>query len=115
VHDKERGIVPAGSWDPVEAAALETVGGPVVDARSGEFVRRIRTPRSAWTLRVVTAGDDGRRLAVSHWNKLHKGLLVAALVRERPRIGSVRALVEWARSNALGLEVVGDRALDLVV
>ena len=109
LHDQERGLVTAGAW---ESPALD---GLVVDARSKEYVRRVAAPTGAWSLRVVTADDDGRRLAISHWNKHHKGVLARALVRDRPRIGSVRALLEWAADAGVRLEAVGERELDLLV
>jgi len=112
LHDKERGLVAAGRWDGVEPSELR---GFVVDARSKEYVRRIKAPAHAWTLRVVTEDSDGRRLAVSHWNKHHKGVLARALVRDRPRIGGVNDLVAWAHAARLRIEVVGEGELDLVV
>lgn len=129
IHDGDAGIVSAGSWDPVDLALPgppveegasrpsrdHPVDGLLIDARSGEYVRRIRPPAHAFALRVVSEGADGRRLAISHWNKLHKGVLAAALVRDRPRIRRVHDLLAWASGAAIRLERVGDRQLDLVV
>lgn len=124
IHDGDAGIVSAGSWDPVslveERAAgerLETNARAdlLIDARSGEYVRRIRPPAHAFALRVVSESPDGRRLAISHWNKLHKGVLAATLVRDRPRIRRVEDLLAWASGAAIRLERVGDRGLDLLV
>ncbi len=71
VHDKEAGIVSAGSWEPVDlsaergsssrytdyvsqsirGAARRRIETPrlLIDARSGEYVRLIRPPAGAWT------------------------------------------------------------------
>ena len=108
------GIVPAGSWDPLNLGSLseQTL---LIDARSMEFVRLIPAPASAFSLRVVTQGDDGRRLAISHWNKLHKGVLARALVRHRPRVTTIAGVLSWAHRAGIQLERVGPRDLDLVV
>lgn len=66
-------------------------------------------------LRVVSEGDDGRRLAISHWNKHHKGVLAAALVRDRPRLARLEDLLTWAEQADVRLERTGERSLDLVV
>jgi len=113
LHDKDVGVVAAGSWDPLDLASLD--GTLLIDARSKEYVRLIRPPDTAFGLRVVSEGDDGRRLAISHWNKHYKGVLARALVRDRPRIGGVGSLLSWAESAGVRLERVGDRELDLVV
>ncbi len=154
VHDKDAGIVAAGSWDPLplverrgkslplveergKAVRLETTRpqGPfslveergravrlettprelVIDARSQEYVRLILPPATAWTLRVVSEDSEGRRLAISHWNKHHKGVLAAALVRDRPRVRRIGDLLDWASGAGIRLEATGDRSLDLVI
>ncbi len=112
IHDKERGPVAAGSWEPVELAALP---GFVLDARSKEYVRLVATPPGAWMLRVVSEDAEGRRLAISHWNKHHKGVLAHALIRDRARVEGVNDLVAWSRAAGLNLEVVAEGELDLLV
>jgi len=135
IHDKDAGIVSAGSWDPIDLlrsiseraggergssapeARIETSKGAplLVDARSKEYVRLIPPPPTAVSLRVVSEGEDDRRLAISHWNKHHKGVLAAALVRDRPRVRRLSELLSWAEHAGVRLEQVGDRELDLVV
>ncbi len=126
IHDKDAGIVGAGSWDPLTRGSTveepETPAAPerrpdplLVDARSKEYVRLIPAPSGAWTLRVVSEGEDGRRLAISHWNKHHKGVLARALVRDRPRVRRIAELLAWAAGAGIRLERVGDRGLDLIV
>lgn len=112
LHDKEHGLVAAGRWDPLEIGELS---GFVLDARSKEYARRIKPPANAWTLRVVTEGIDGRRLAVSHWNKHHKGVFTRALVRDRAQIGGVNDLVAWSCAVGISLEVVAEGEVDLLV
>lgn len=121
IHDKTSGVVSAGSWDPFDIGSLsessESKVPPelLIDARSKEYVRLIPPPATAFSLRVVSEGDDGRRLAISHWNKHHKGVLAAALVRGRPRIRGIRTLLSWAQNAGVRLEQVGERDLDLIV
>jgi len=119
IHDKDAGIVAAGSWTPVDLRSpgkqSESKGELLVDARSKEYVRLIPAPATAFSLRVVSEGGDGRRLAISHWNKHHKGVLAAALVRDRPRLRGIGTLLSWAQDAGIRLERVGERELDLVV
>jgi len=130
IHDKDAGIVAAGSWAPVDLRSpsqplaprplserSESKGPPglLIDARSKEYVRLIPAPTTAFSLRVVSEGGDGRRLAISHWNKHHKGVLAAALVRDRPRLRGIGTLLSWAQDAGIRLERVGERELDLVV
>jgi len=117
VHSAEHGVVRAGAAG-VTAVALEPLGreeGPLIDLRSKEYVRRAPLPTGHWTVRVVTADAEGRRLAVSHWNKHHKGLMLAALVRDRPRLGGIRSLLTWAAATDIRLEATGPDSLDLLV
>lgn len=119
IHDKDAGVVTAGSWDPVKLAQFDAEAPSssvevLIDARSKEYVRRIAPPPGTYALRVVAESDDGRRLAISHWNKYHKGVLAAALVRDRPRLRGIASLLSWAEDAGVRLERVGDRELDLV-
>jgi cytoplasmic iron level regulating protein YaaA (DUF328/UPF0246 family) len=111
IHDKDAGIVAAGSWEPVD---LATLPGLVVDARSKEYVRLVAPSPSAITLRVVSEDAAGRRLAISHWNKHHKGVLARALVAARPTIRTLPALLTWAPTAALRLDRTGPTTLDLI-
>ena len=123
VHDKDAGIVHAGSWAPCSlveepaqrASRNQPTSDLLLDARSKEYVRLLPPPPTAFALRVVSEGEDGRRLAISHWNKFHKGRLARALVRDRPRVRRVEQLLDWARNAGIRLERVGERELDLVV
>ncbi len=112
IHDKDRGLVRVDSWDPVDPGSL---GGFVVDARSKEYVRRAAPPACAWTLRVVSEDTEGRRLAISHWNKHHKGVLARALVRDRAKVSGVNDLVAWGTAAGFSLEVVAEGELDFLV
>ena len=43
--------------------------------------------------------------ALNHFNKIHKGRLVAALVADSPHIADPESLVDWAGSRGLMLSV----------
>ena len=96
-------------------ADLIADGVVVVDLRSGAFARNTKLPAGGWSVRVVSEGDDGRRLAVSHWNKLHKGVLIGALIRSMPTLDSVDDLLTWTDQAGFRFEQVGDRQLEFVV
>ena len=116
VHSSDRGLVHVGRWEPApQLADLIADGVVVVDLRSGEFVRKTKLPAGGWSVRVVSEGDDGRRLAVSHWNKLHKGVLIGALIRSMPTLDSVDDLLTWTDQAGFRFEPVGDRQLEFVV
>jgi len=117
VHTAEHGLVGAAAapGEPVDLARLMREAGPLVDLRSKEYARRAPVPPGAWTLRVVSEDGDGRRLTVSHWNKHHKGVLVAALARDRPRPRRLDGLLRWAAGAGLRLERAEEGVLELVV
>jgi len=117
VHAGEHGVVPgAGPCSPaLDLNDLAASAGPLVDLRSKEYVRRAPLPDGQWTVRVVSEGADGRRLAVSHWNKYYKGVVLGALVRSRPRLTGIRSLLTWAAATGIRLEQIGPESLDLVV
>lgn len=115
IHDAELGLVRADGTAPPPLASLVAADPAVIDLRSKDYARRDPIPPGGWTVRVVSEGSDGRRLAISHWNKHHKGVLVGALVRARPRAATVPGLLRWAAGAGFRLERVASGELDLVV
>lgn len=117
VHELDGGLVSEGAAPGDERLEIEVLlDDPLVlDLRSKEYQRRIPAPEGVWMLRVVSEDDSGRRLAVSHWNKHHKGVLVGAMARDRPRSRSIRGLLSWAERSGIRLERTAGRELDLVV
>ena len=77
----------------------------VLDLRSEAYTALGPIPASVDSayVRVVTEGSDGTVRALNHFNKHAKGALVRALARDRPRIGSSRALQGWAAAQGLVL------------
>jgi len=91
-------------WRAPVAAALAAVGGPVVDLRS-EGYAALGPVGGPDVARVhVVSEDGGRRRALNHFNKKSKGLLVAALLRDRPELTSADDLVDWAVGRGIVLE-----------
>ena len=116
VHSSEHGLVHVHRWAAAPPLPdLIADGHAVVDLRSGEFVRKTKLPAGGWSVRVVSEGDDGRRLAVSHWNKLHKGVLIGALVRGMPSLVTIDDLLAWSSAAGFRLEPVGEHQLEFVV
>ena len=77
----------------------------VLDLRSEAYAALGPVPASVTSVyvRVVSEGPDGAVRALNHFNKHAKGALVRALAHQRPRVGSLRGLHEWARSQGLRL------------
>lgn len=100
-------------WRPVVEPALSTLDELVVDLRSGGYRALARLPEAV-TVRVVTAADGGRRLAVSHHNKAYKGRLARALALAGREPTTVTGLLRTARAAGITLEQTGERAVDLL-
>lgn len=101
-------------WRPELEPVLAGADDLVVDLRSGAYASLARVP-SAVVVRVVSEDGGGRRKAVSHHNKAHKGLLARALVRTRSEPKDMNGLIRVARGAGLTLEPTGSLAVDLVV
>ena len=85
-----------------------TACGPLVDLRSGDYVRLAPLP-GAITVRVV--GRDGT--VVSHHNKLTKGLLARALAGSGA--GTLSDVLEVATRAGLAPSKTGERSFDVTV
>jgi uncharacterized protein len=103
-----------GVWRPALEPALSAVAGLVVDLRSGAYAALARVP-GAVTVRVVTQDAAGRRRAVSHHNKAHKGRLARALATAPAEPADVAGLVRAGASAGLRLEPTAERTLDLLI
>jgi cytoplasmic iron level regulating protein YaaA (DUF328/UPF0246 family) len=109
----------AGLWRPAlepVLAELVAAGELVVDLRSGGYAGLARVP-GAVIVAVVQEDDGaaGRRVAVSHFNKAHKGRLARALVATRRHPSTVRDLLAVARAAGLRLEQTAEHRAELVV
>ncbi|QAV69104.1 peroxide stress protein YaaA [Salinibacterium sp. UTAS2018] len=102
-------------WRGVATQALSELGGLQLDLRSEAYAQLGTAAENSAYLRVVTAGADGKRVALSHFNKKSKGLFTRALVRAGIRHESVDSLVAWAGDAGFRLEHGAPGELDLVV
>lgn len=104
-------------WSDATTAAIAAAAPPfVLDLRSEAYVALGPVPASVPSayVRVVT-DEDGVSRALNHFNKKAKGELVRALAEDRPRIGSLRALLAWAASRQLGMRATDDGIVELRV
>jgi len=109
------GVGPLGAlWRPALEPVLARIEGLVVDMRSGPYAGLARIP-GAITVKVVSEEKGGRRLAVTHFNKAHKGKLARALACAGSEPDTVRKLITVAAKADLRLEQVGPSSLELVI
>lgn len=97
-------------WAAATSAALQ--GAFVLDLRSEAYVALGPIPESVPSAYVRVVTPSGR--ALNHFNKKAKGELVRMLATTRPRIGSLRALLEWAAAQGIRLRRDGS-TVELVV
>jgi uncharacterized protein len=109
------GVGPLGAlWRPALEPVLARIEGLVVDMRSGPYAGLARIP-GAITVKVVSEEQGGRRLAVTHFNKAHKGKLARALACATAEPDTVRKMITVAAKADLRLEQVGPGSLELVI
>jgi uncharacterized protein len=101
------------AWHPALGKSLSAVDELVLDLRSGPYAHLATVPHAV-PVRVVEQDASGRRLAVSHFNKAHKGRLAAALARAPREPGTLRGVISIAGGAGLRLERTAE-GLDLVV
>ena len=105
----------AARWRPVLEPVLADLAARelVVDLRSGAYAGLGRLP-AAVHVDVVAEHADGRRTAVSHFNKAHKGRLARALAAAAREPGDAAAVAAVARRAGMRVEREGD-SLTIVV
>lgn len=102
-------------WREPSTAALATHAGLVVDLRSEVYAALGPAPKGSVYVRVVTEGADGRRKALSHFNKKAKGEFARALVADAVDAADAVQLCDWAARVGIRLEPGAPGELDLVV
>jgi uncharacterized protein len=105
----------AARWRPVLEPVLVdlSMAELVVDLRSGSYAALGRLP-SAVRVDVLAEHADGRRTAVTHLNKAHKGRLARALAATRAEPTDVAAVATVARRAGMKVERIGNE-LTIVV
>lgn len=95
----------ATRWRPLLEPVLVDLAADqlVVDLRSGPYATLGRLP-GAVKVAVVAENTDGRRTAVSHANKAHKGQLARALAATRSEPADAAAAAAVARRAGMRVE-----------
>jgi cytoplasmic iron level regulating protein YaaA (DUF328/UPF0246 family) len=102
-------------WRTPIAGLLARERGLVLDLRSESYAKLGPLPETGWYVHVVSEGADGRRTALSHFNKKAKGMFARAVIDSGEVHESVESLVAWAGTRGIRLEFNGAGVLDLVV
>ncbi|MBX3098154.1 MAG: peroxide stress protein YaaA [Salinibacterium sp.] len=102
-------------WRAPISAVLSAQSELVLDLRSESYVSLGPAPESATYVRVVSEAVDGRRSALSHFNKKGKGAFTRAVVEAGIDHPTVEALVAWASGAGIRLEPGAPGELDLVL
>ena len=115
-HDTKVLDLPLASYwgSQVSAAIAEmAVGDWVLDARSEGYRSLAPIPDGVRSSHLEVVSANGGK-ALNHFNKIHKGGLVAALVRYMPVIDSPEAFVAWAAGVGI-VARLDDDSVTLVV
>ena len=94
------------SSKPLRGYCVVEIGNSV----AGPYAGLAKIP-GAVTVRVVSQEANGRRLAVTHFNKAHKGKLARALSTASREPATVKAVISIAAKADLHLEQTGPAAL----
>ena len=101
-------------WKDAVRGVLAEREGLVLDLRSEAYAHLGPAPGS-WYLRVLSQGEDGRRTALSHFNKKAKGEFTRAVVTAGVVHPDTDSLIAWATNMGIFLEYGAPGELDLVV
>jgi cytoplasmic iron level regulating protein YaaA (DUF328/UPF0246 family) len=104
------------TWRSAISSALSARDELVLDLRSEAYVE-LGPPAGPRTffLRVVTAGADGRKRALNHFNKKGKGELVRRIAQAGIDHADVDCLLDWAAANGVRLDHGAPGELELTV
>ena len=99
-------------WAEPTSAALQG-SGFLLDMRSEAYVALGPIPDAVPSAYVRVVTPTGR--ALNHFNKKAKGELVRMLAEQRPRIGSIGALLRWAAHAGVTMRTSEPGVVELVV
>jgi len=115
-HDSRLpGIALRRHWRAGVEAELGLRHGLTLDLRSEAYANLGRAGQGSFYLRVLSEGEDGRRSALSHFNKHAKGEFTRAVLESGVAHSSAGDLVAWAKKNQINLDYGAPGELDLVV
>lgn len=100
----------ASVWGGQLAQALTEMaaGDWVLDARSAGYRDLAPIPADVTSLYLDVVSKSGGK-ALNHFNKVHKGELVAALARDMPGLPTPESLVDWAGDQGLSVAREGEQ------
>ena len=100
--------------DSLGSAITEMSAGDwVLDARSAGYRDLAPIPPGTPSLYLDVVSSNGGK-ALNHFNKVHKGELVAALVTGMPTIESTEAFLKWANTHGMNADVDSSRIVLVV-
>ncbi|MDY0946933.1 peroxide stress protein YaaA [Frigoribacterium sp. CFBP9039] len=91
------------TWRRPVSEVLDDAGEFVVDLRSEGYVGLGPAGDRSTYIRVVSDAG-GRRRALNHFNKKSKGLLMAALLANRPTLETAVDFFDWCQDNEIVVE-----------
>lgn len=111
------GISLGKHWRAAIAAELDGSQGLLLDLRSEAYAKLGPAPvrEGSYYIRVVSPGANGRRTALSHFNKKAKGQFARAVIAAGTDHSDVASLLDWAKRSGILLENDAPGELDLVV
>ena len=109
------GLSLGAHWRAAVAAELAQQPGLILDLRSEAYAALGRAPGGSFYVRVLSEGADGRRTALSHFNKHAKGEFTRRVLQSGMVHRDAASLIEWARASQINLDYGVAGELDLVV
>jgi len=79
----------------------------ILDCRSAGYRELAPIPAEIPSAYLEVVSANGGK-ALNHFNKIHKGELVAALVRDSPNLPSLDSLAEWSVVSGLRMTLAGE-------
>ncbi len=117
-HDSRLpGVSLKRTWREPVSAVLAAHQGIIVDLRSESYAALGPIPGrpDAVAVRVVAGAADGRRRALSHFNKTAKGVFARAMIQAGLVHEGVESLLDWAAASGFRLSPGVSGCLELVV
>ncbi len=88
----------------LHAISAMAAGDWVLDARSAGYRDLAPVPDGVTSLYLEVVSKSGGK-ALNHFNKAHKGELVASLVRDMPGLPTPSSLTDWASAQGVDIDV----------
>lgn len=112
---KVNGVALKDYWlGQVQDAIVEMAAGDwVLDCRSEGYRALAPIPADVPSAYLDVVSAKGGK-ALNHFNKIHKGELILALVSDSPSIPNADALADWATVNGFAIEL-NDTAIQLTI